>query len=36
VLVTRGDVRQLGELFGLSVRGAERYANTIDQAGTSS
>jgi hypothetical protein len=34
-LVTHGDVRRLGDLFGLSVGGAERYAHTTDQPDTS-
>jgi hypothetical protein len=35
-LVTRGDVRRLGDLFGRTVGGAERYAHTTGQRGTSS
>lgn len=34
-LVTRGDVRRLGDLFGLTVGAAERYAHTTDQRGAS-
>lgn len=30
-LANRGDVRLLGDLFGLTTGGAERYAHTIDQ-----
>lgn len=30
-LATRGDVRRLADLFGLTVQGAERYAHTTDQ-----
>jgi hypothetical protein len=30
-LATGGDVRRLCDLFGLTVGGAERYANTTDQ-----
>lgn len=33
-LATRGDVRRLCDLFGLTVGGAERYAHTIDQPRT--
>jgi hypothetical protein len=32
-LATRGDVRRLCDLFGLTVGGAERYAHTTDQPG---
>ena len=31
-LATHGDVRRLGDLFGLSVGAAERYAHTTDQS----
>jgi hypothetical protein len=34
-LATGGDVRRLGDLFGLTVGGAERYAHTTDQPGSS-
>ncbi len=34
-LATGGDVRRLGDLFGLTVGGAERYAHTTDQPATS-
>jgi integrase len=34
-LATGGDVHRLGDLFGLSVEGAERYAHTTDQPETS-
>ena len=34
-LATKGDVRRLGDLFGLTVAGAERYAHTTDQPATS-
>lgn len=34
-LVSRGDVRRLGDLFGPTVGGAERYAHTTDPPGSS-
>lgn len=33
-LATHGDVRRLGDLFGLTAGGATRYAHTTDQPGT--
>ncbi|MFF9803206.1 hypothetical protein ACF1G3_38195, partial [Streptomyces rochei] len=30
-LATRGDIRRLCDLFGLSVEGAQRYTDTLDQ-----
>jgi hypothetical protein len=32
-LATGGDLRRLGDLFGLSVKAAERYARTVERGG---
>jgi hypothetical protein len=35
-LATEGDIRRLGDLFGLTVGGAERYAHTTGEPGSPS